>query len=220
MPSLAQDSSLNVPLLGVALVLSYLLGSVPFGLLLARARGIDLRAQGSGNIGATNVARVVGPVSGLLAFVGDFGKGFVPAFWIATLAGGETRLASVLCGAAAVCGHVWPVYLRFKGGKAVATGCGALVALDPIVFLVGGAAWLVTLFLFRFVGLASMVMAVVFPIAAWVRMSQGRYGIEVVLGASALTALVLLRHRPNIARMISGTEPRLRGTRKKRERHA
>ncbi len=209
--------------LGLAIVGAYLLGSIPFGWLLARAiKGIDLRQTGSGNIGATNVARALGRPFGFLAFACDFGKGWLPAWYFVSHPNGDGYLAAVLCGAAAVCGHVWPIFLKFKGGKAVATGCGALFAIDPILFLAGGAAWLVSLFLFRYFGLASLFMGAVFPIAAYVRMTRGVYGVEVVLGAIALTVLIFLRHRSNIARMLSGNEPRFTGLRKNRkgESHA
>ena len=210
----------QLPLLG-AVVASYLLGSIPFGLVIARVfKGVDLRKHGSGNIGATNVGRVIGKPFGVLAFVCDFGKGWVPTAFFSTWVESTTLWPAVLCGAAAVCGHVWPLYLKFKGGKAVATGCGALVALDPMLFLIGGVAWLVTLALFRYVGLASMVMGAAFPIAAMFRVSQGLYGSEVVIGALGLTVLILLRHRSNISRMMSGTEPRIGGPKRERESHA
>lgn len=209
--------------LGAAVVGAYLLGSVPFGLLMARfLKGIDLREIGSGNIGATNVSRALGRPYGFIAFAFDFFKGWLPAWYFVSHPSGDGHIAAVLCGAAAVCGHVWPIYLKFKGGKAVATGYGALFAIDPVLCLAGGLAWLISLFLFRFFGLASMMMGLVFPIAAYFRMSDGRYGIEVVLGAAALTLLIFLRHRSNISRMLSGNEPRFAGLRRngKGESHA
>ena len=201
-----------LPMLGLVLA-SYLLGSVPCGLLLGKARGVDVRRVGSGNIGATNVGRALGRPWALVAFACDFGKGLVPSLWLAPLAlsgsePGAVRTAAVLAGGAAVCGHVWPIYLRFRGGKGVATGCGALVGLDPLLFLAGGVVWLVTLGLFRMVGLASIAMGVAFPVAAWLRRSEGE-GLEVVLGSLALTLLVLARHRANMTRMLAGTEPKV-----------
>lgn len=219
---LFESSPASLPL-GLAVVGAYLLGSIPFGLLLARfLKGVDLRDIGSGNIGATNVSRALGRPYGFLAFAFDFGKGFLPAWYFVSHPSGEGYVAAVLCGAAAVCGHVWPIYLKFKGGKAVATGFGALFAIDPFLCLAGGVAWLLSLFLFRFFGLASMMMGLVFPVAAYIRMTRGYYGIEVVLGAAALTLLIFLRHRSNISRMLSGDEPRFSGLRKNRkgESHA
>ena len=196
-----------------ALAASYLLGAVPFGWVLVKlVRGIDLRAVGSGNIGATNAMRVLGKPLGLLAFFLDFAKGLVPVLVLAPWAdppADELLSLRILCGAAAVCGHVWPVWLRFRGGKAVATGCGALIAIDPWIFVAGGLGWLAAMALFRMAGLASMVMGLVFPLAAWWRASSGAYGYEVVWGTMALFLLILVRHRSNMARMLAGTEPRV-----------
>ena len=198
---------------GSALILSYLLGAIPFGLLLGFLRGVDVRKTGSGNIGATNVGRALGRPFAWLAFVADFAKGWAPVYWFApALAQGHERwLLAVLCGCAAVCGPVWPVYLGFRGGKGVATLCGAVAGIDPLVFLGGGAVWLVTLATTRYVGLSSMLMGLAFPfLAAW-RMHTQQYGMEVVWGTLFLSALVFVRHRGNIGRMIRGTEPRIGG---------
>lgn len=197
------------------LVVSYLLGAIPFGLVLGHlVGGIDVRAQGSGNIGATNVGRALGRPWAIVAFFLDAAKGWAPALFLphAVAALGATSESEwglrVLYGFAAVCGHVWPVYLGFKGGKGVATLAGAVIAVDPLVFLSGGAVWLVTLFTTRFVGLASMLMSLSFPFfAAWhIRVEPQRS--EVVWGTALLSALVFLRHRANIARMVAGTEPK------------
>lgn len=197
------------------LLVSYLLGAIPFGLVLGYlVRGVDVRAQGSGNIGATNVGRALGRPWAIVAFLLDAAKGWAPALFLphAVLAlGAEVESEwslRVLYGFAAVCGHVWPVYLGFKGGKGVATLAGAVIAADPLVFLCGGAVWLATLFTTRFVGLSSMLMSLSFPFfAAWrIRVEPQRS--EVVWGTALLTALVFFRHRANIARMVAGTEPR------------
>ena len=194
------------------LVVAYLLGSVPFGLLMCRyIKGVDLREHGSGNIGATNAMRILGKPLGLVAFLCDLGKGYVPA---AVLGGGDTQWA-VACGAAAVCGHVWPIYLRFKGGKAVATGCGVLLGILPMVVVYAGLAWIVTLLLFGYVSLSSIVMGLAFPIAAW----QLGGDISLILGSSGLTLLILVRHRSNIGRLFAGTESRTQLFRKRSEGH-
>jgi glycerol-3-phosphate acyltransferase PlsY len=205
MLSLLQDDPASLPW---QLLLAYLLGSVPFGLLMCRLiKGVDLREQGSGNIGATNAMRVLGKPLGLLAFAFDLGKGYLPVVFL----GSGVLDWQVACGAAAVCGHVWPIYLRFKGGKAVATGCGALLALQPWVVLCAGLAWLLTLMLAGYVSLASIAMGLAFPAAAWGLGAEP----SVILGSSGLTLLILVRHRSNITRLLAGTESRIE-LRKKR----
>lgn len=194
----------------LALLASYLLGAVPFGWLLVRLlKGVDLRTVGSGNIGSTNAMRVLGKPLGILAFLLDFGKGWLPVAVLAdALTGGTATMGlRVLCGAAAVAGHVWPIYLRFRGGKAVATGFGGVVAIDPLIFVGGGIVWLLVLVTTRYVSLASICMGLTFPILSGWRSGE-RYGWEVVLGTAALAVLILWRHRPNIGRLLAGTELR------------
>jgi len=205
----------TTPLGWGGLLVSYLLGAIPFGLVLGYlVRGIDVRGQGSGNIGATNVGRALGRPWAIVAFLLDAAKGWAPALWLphavaALGAAGESEWRlRVLYAFAAVCGHVWPVYLRFRGGKGVATLAGAVIAIDPLVFLWGGVVWLVTLFTTRFVGLSSMLMSLSFPFLAAARIRVEPQRSEVVWGTALLTALVFLRHRANIARMVAGTEPR------------
>ena len=199
-----------IPIL-LACLASYLLGSVPFGLVMAKLiKGVDLRDVGSGNIGATNAMRVLGKPLGLVAFFLDFGKGLVPTLYFAGFAselnGHAPLLAESLCGVFAVVGHCFPLYLRFKGGKGVATGCGAIVGVAPMVFVASGIVWLVALALGRMVSLASMAMGIAFPISAWFLAP----GAPVFAGACGLlTLLVLIRHRANIARIRVGTEPRI-----------
>lgn len=198
------------PLGWVSLLASYLLGAIPFGLVLGYVvGGVDIRKQGSGNIGATNVGRALGRPWAITAFVLDFAKGWVPAALLPEIVPGEVPWAlRVACGVAAVCGHVWPVYLRFRGGKGVATLCGAVVAIDPVVFLGGGVVWLVTLGTTRYVGLSSMMMGLSFPfLAAWT-LAGREYAHEAIWGMGLLSALVFVRHRANIGRMLSGTEPK------------
>ncbi|MDF1836295.1 MAG: glycerol-3-phosphate 1-O-acyltransferase PlsY [Planctomycetota bacterium] len=192
-----------------ALVASYLLGAVPFGLVMAKMfKGIDLRTVGSGNIGATNAMRAMGKPLGLTAFLLDWGKGFVAAYFFAPWGGSEDQLTvQVLCGALAVIGHCFPVYLKFKGGKGVATASGAIIAMDPIVFLAGGVVWLVVLFTSRYVSVASILMGITFPVAAYVRM--GSPGLPFILGCAALATLILVRHRENMKRLMAGTESKI-----------
>ncbi len=199
----------------LALLAAYLLGSIPFGWILVRTlKGIDLRSVGSGNIGATNAMRVLGRPLGILCFALDFAKGYLPVRFFAQWAVDgpeELPLLRVACGAAAVLGHVFPIYLRFRGGKAVATGCGGIVAIDPMLFVIGGIAWLVVLATTRYVGLASMVMGIAWTIAAALRAPTKPYGSEFVVATAVLAGLILWRHRANIRRMLDGTERRSGG---------
>ncbi|MFT5197875.1 MAG: glycerol-3-phosphate acyltransferase PlsY [Planctomycetota bacterium] len=197
------------PGLAAALLASYLLGAIPFGLVMAKTlKGIDLRDVGSGNIGATNAMRAMGKPLGMTAFLLDWGKGFVAAYSFARWGGAEDLLTvQVLCGALAVIGHCFPVYLKFKGGKGVATASGAIIAMDPTVFLAGGVVWLVSLYASRYVCIASILMGITFPVAAYVRM--GRPGLPFILGCAALATLILVRHRGNLKRLAAGTESKI-----------
>ncbi len=193
-----------------AVALSYLVGSVPWGLVLVRlVKGVDLRTVGSGNIGATNAMRAAGKPLGLAVFALDFAKGWAAVALCATALAGvaATSPMAMVCGACSVLGHCFPIWLAFRGGKGVATGCGALVAVDPLIWVVGGAVWLVTLALSRYVGLASIAMGVAFPIAAWWRTGDG--GPAATAGSVALALLILIRHRSNMRRMLSGEEPKV-----------
>jgi len=175
------------------------------------AKGQDLRKFGSGNIGATNAMRAAGKPIGVLSCVLDWGKGWLPVAVLAPrLASGTADVLDlqVYCGAAAVLGHCFPVYLGFRGGKGVATGTGALAGLDPVLLLIGFGVWVVVLFTTRYVGLASIALGFAFPVAAWWRSGPGE-GPEILIGSSLLTLLILVRHRSNMARMLAGTEPKI-----------
>ena len=181
---------------------AYLLGSIPFGFLIARMRGIDLRTFGSGNIGATNAMRALGKPLGIGVLLLDVGKGFLPVF----LAQRPTDLALPLgCGVAAVIGHTFPLWLGFKGGKGVATGLGVWLALDPVAGLAAIAAFELALVATRYVSLASILGAFAMPVALKV---QGR---QDVLTACALgmAVLIALKHRGNLVRIAAGVEPRV-----------
>ncbi len=191
---------------------SYLLGSVPFGYLVARWRGIDIRNHGSGNIGATNVLRVLGKRYGYPVFLCDVLKGFVPVRLACLLASNHpTHGPYVLPIIAAVCailGHSFPVWLRFSGGKGVATSAGACLSLMPWATLIVAVVWGVTFFALRFVSLASIVAAIALPVSVFL---LPRTRDPVLLGfAIAISLLVLLRHRGNIRRLLAGSEPRFR----------
>lgn len=198
----------------LAALLAYLAGSIPFGLLIGFAKGIDVRKAGSGNIGATNVLRVVGKRWGAIAFLLDFLKGvagalLAPAAAAALLGaeGGPPASAAIVGGLAAVVGHNWPVWLRFRGGKGVATSAGMLVAIVPAETGCAFAVWLAVLLLSRYVSLASICAALALAAAVWLRHPAGAPVLIPVL-ATILAAFVILRHRSNIGRLLSGTENR------------
>lgn len=187
----------------VLLVLAgYLIGSIPFGVLVVRvARGEDIRAQGSGNIGATNVWRTYGKSLGIPVAVLDVAKGFVPAL-VGSLVGGDW--VGVLAGAAAMLGHARPVYLGFsKGGKMVATAGGVTFALAPLAAATCLALWIVTFAILRYASVASMVTAAALPVACFLYGAPGP-----VVGFAALAAVgVIALHHQNMRRLFAGTEP-------------
>jgi glycerol-3-phosphate acyltransferase PlsY len=192
-------------------LLAYLLGAIPFGLLIARARGVDIRKVGSGNIGATNVFRSVGKGWGLLTFALDALKGFVPAWLFPAAAShcwGLPRCPELqlVCGVAAIVGHNWPVYAGFRGGKGVATSAGAVLGIAPVGVLIGLASWAVFFALSRYVSLASILAAVTLAAAAWPLYRETGWVAPATL--SALAALIVWRHRANIRRLRDGTEHR------------
>ena len=203
---------------GALAVFSYLIGAIPTGFLVARARGIDIRTVGSGNIGATNVFRCVGRSWGILTFILDFLKGYLPAtvfpLIVRHYSGQFPNVTLALVyGCLAVAGHNWPVYLRFKGGKGMATGAGALLGFAPVIMLAGIAAWLVFFLATRYVSVASMLAAVVIVVAAW--------GLEhermlVPLTLTIMGAVIIWRHKSNIRRLLSGTEHRFQFTQNSR----
>ncbi|MDZ4775052.1 MAG: glycerol-3-phosphate 1-O-acyltransferase PlsY [Planctomycetota bacterium] len=201
------------PFVWMVIVIAYLLGAVPFGLILAKWKtGVDLRTMGSGNIGTTNAARAMGRSWGFVVFALDFLKGFAPVLLVHFFSGldvpDDREFLQVLVGTASVLGHCYPVYLGFKGGKGVATGCGAIVAIDWRIFVIGGLVWVLTRLATGYAGLASILMGVAFPIAAFVIDWPNHRAL--VVGAALLTLLIVVRHRGNIQRMLQGTEPNAR----------
>ena len=204
----------------LAALVAYLLGAVPFGLIIALSRGIDVRKAGSGNIGATNVFRTVGKPWGILAFALDFLKGFAAAKWVpvlvARIAGVEMpACAPLVCGVCAVVGHTWPVWLRFKGGKGVATGAGLLVAIAPHSALCAVGAWIVFFLATRYVSFASIMAALLLCVHVWM---PPKYDMPTSVALTLLAFAVILRHRSNIVRLGKGTESRFSFTKAQKER--
>jgi glycerol-3-phosphate acyltransferase PlsY len=187
-------------------VASYLLGSIPTGYVWGRARGIDIRTIGSGNIGATNTMRALGKPAGITTLILDAAKGFLPVFFAPRFFPDVNGVAlQILCTVCVVAGHNWTCWLKFKGGKGVATSAGALLGCLPgpagIVLLV----WVVVFALSRYVSLASIAGAVVLPLATWWLTT----GVTWLVFASVLSVLVIVKHRANIQRLLNGTENRV-----------
>jgi glycerol-3-phosphate acyltransferase PlsY len=231
-------STVTVPALHIAaiVVLAYLLGSIPFGLIVARSQGVDLRAHGSGNIGATNVWRVMGKKWGLITFFADAAKGWLAVVlatslargWvihvplphgherIETLDAGHLGYVGIAAAIACILGHNFPVWLKFKGGKGVATSLGVLFGMMPLVSLIVLTIWTVVLKASRFVSLASLIAAVSLPLVVialmmlgpaqgWGAVNSWGYFYFSVMAAF----MVVHRHRANIKRLVAGTELRM-----------
>lgn len=183
-------------------IFGYLLGSVPFGLVITRALGLgDLRQIGSGNIGATNVLRTGNKGAALATLLLDSGKGAI-AVLLARHFGGET--AAILAGGAAFLGHCFPIWLRFKGGKGVATFLGTVIALNWPLGLIACATWALTAAITRISSLSALLAAALAPVFAW---GLGRTDIAAV--AAFMAVLIFIRHHANISRVLAGTEPRI-----------
>lgn len=224
---------------------AYLAGSIPFGFIIGKLKGVDMRTAGSGNVGATNVGRVLGRGWGYLCFVLDVLKGFIPVFLVAMIFRGaiiegppyfgfhgerldfdcllrvgttglELQLLWLLVGCGAILGHVFPVWLKFKGGKGVATSLGVVLGFYPYFTWAGLAAfglWIVTVLIWRYVSLASIVAAIAFPwlfMAACLVFDWPLTKLWPLLAFAAVMAcLVIVRHRTNIARLKAGTENKI-----------
>jgi glycerol-3-phosphate acyltransferase PlsY len=201
--------------LATIVIASYLLGSIPFGYVAGRIAGIDVRNAGSGNVGATNVVRVLGKRYGYPVFALDVLKGFGAVKISMLMASGRPpewnspEIFGILAATSAVLGHVYPPWLKFKGGKGVATSAGALLALTPVATLIGVAIWIIVFWLTRYVSLASVVATVALPIVIlMIRSADENSSKFLVYSSVGVAALVIWRHRSNLSRLIRGTEPR------------
>lgn len=189
----------------VTLLLSFLCGSIPFGVLIGKSRGVDVRAVGSGNIGTTNVWRALGPVAGGIVFALDVAKGVAGPLLGNWLIPGNT-IGIAACGIAAVLGHTFSPFLGFKGGKGIATSLGALLGLMPIVGVLIFAVWGVMLGLTRMISAASIAACVALPVLALIFYHQ-QWPYVVVALLMAIVAFA--KHIPNIKRIKAGVEPRV-----------
>lgn len=216
----------------IFLIAAYLVGALPFGLLLGKIKGIDIREHGSGNIGATNAGRVLGRKLGIVCFVLDVLKGLLPTLSYGVAAGviaepGDTAVVVFKwlgVAAAAIVGHVFPIYLKFKGGKGVATSLGALLGVFPVLTmaaLIGGVVWFVTVKRTAYVSLASIAAAVTLPFSATAVTMLLGYSIDqwiaYTLVTMLLSTLVVVKHRSNIRRLRDGTEAQVDWAKSKKQ---
>jgi glycerol-3-phosphate acyltransferase PlsY len=188
------------------ILIGYGVGSLPLGYLVAnRAKGVDLRRVGSGNVGATNVYRTAGLAVALIVVLVDVAKGASSVFFASRLATGAAD--PVAAGVAAIIGHVYPVWLRFHGGKGVATACGVFWMLAPLATAVSATVFVIVVWLTRYVSLGSIVATLALPPLAWFTDKS----IPVIIGAAVAAALIVQRHHANLARLQQGSERRLGG---------
>ena len=185
-------------------IASYLVGAIPFGLLIGRLAGIDVRASGSRNIGATNVTRLLGKKFGVITLVLDCLKGFIPIFLASRLLpeGPNREVILLLCGILAVVGHMFPVYLGFKGGKGVATGLGVFLFLSPAAIGISLIVFVATVALSGFVSAGSLLASALFPLWLWF---LGEASPSIITGG-IIALLIWIKHHENIARLIRGQE--------------
>ena len=210
-----QAMPVSAPILWLLVLLAYALGSIPFGYLLVRAQsGGDVRAIGSGNIGATNVARTAGVSVGLATLVLDAAKGFFAVWLAGHFSGGNIRFM-MYAGLAAILGHVFPIWLKFSGGKGVATALGVFLMISWAAVAAAVAIFAIVVVFWRYVSLASISAAAALPLLVYLLYAPGHAPPAAVTACTLLAAvLVIVKHRENIERLLAGTEPRF-GMRRK-----
>ena len=187
----------------IAVTLGYFVGSIPFAYLLSRQQGVDLRRAGSGNIGASNVLRTTGVRAAMLAMALDGVKGTIAVLIAQLLAAGPITAVAAAC--ASVVGHVYPIWLRFRGGKGVATAAGAFAVLAPEAMGVASCVFLLAVIVTRFISVGSIAGALTLVIVAAISDAPG----AVAVGAIVSTLIIIYRHRENLARLVAGTERRI-----------
>jgi acyl phosphate:glycerol-3-phosphate acyltransferase len=200
----------------VVAVAAYFIGSLPTGYLAGRLKGIDIRQAGSGNIGATNVFRILGKTAGIVVLVMDALKGFlavrVAAPWVIARLGGDAALSEasleylkIVAGFAAILGHNYTCWLRFKGGKGIATTAGVMLGLAPVALGIVLALWIVVFAISRYVSVASIVAAIFLPVSSWL----AGQSLRMIAVTAVIGALAIYKHKSNIQRLLSGTENRV-----------
>jgi len=188
-----------------SVLVAYMLGCIPFGIIVARVKGVDLRASGSGNTGATNALRVMGKGAGLITLAGDMLKGAAGVYIAYRVAGLDSGIPFISA-AAAVLGHDFPVFQGFKGGKGVATSFGVFLILAPYVALAGLGVWIITVLIFRISSLGALASFAIMPVLVLL-MKKGDMSLFAL--SVFLTAMIVIKHRANIARLLRGDEPRI-----------
>ena len=196
---------------------AYLLGSIPTGYLAGRAKGIDIRQAGSGNIGATNAFRILGKTAGTIVLLVDAFKGWLAAAVVPGLVFGlffstsvsehglTVEYLKIVAGIVVILGHNYPCWLKFKGGKGIATSGGVLVALVPLAFLISLVIWILVCLITRYVSLASIIGALSLPVATWLT----HYPMHLVAITAMMSALAIYKHKANIGRLMNGTESKV-----------
>lgn len=202
-----KERKIRMPKLIILCAFSYLLGAIPFGYLAGRfLKGIDIRKYGSGNLGATNVYRTVGKISGIMVLLLDIGKGLLAVILAGYLVLDNLiinkELILIIAGLCAVVGHNWPIYLKFKGGKGVATSVGVFIGLAPLAMLICLGLFVVIVAIWRYISLGSIVIACCLPLL----MYHYNYGTYLLIFSILVGIFIILRHISNIKRLISGTE--------------
>lgn len=197
----------------IVVLFAYLVGSIPTGFLLAKARGIDIRTVGSGNMGATNVFRVLGKTAGIVALVVDGLKGYVAAKWLCDLLLPMLNVSNpdvelqIIAGIAAVLGHNYTCWLHFKGGKGIATTAGVYFALAWLPVTIALGTWIIVVVLTRYVSIASIASAIALPAAVW--LNPDSHSLLLKLVTTALGTMAIINHKKNIQRLLNGTEGRI-----------
>ncbi len=197
-----------MPNIIIGIIVSYLIGAIPFSYILGKLlKGIDIRDHGSGNVGATNLIRSAGKLPGVIALLLDALKGLVVVIFVAEFFYRPEALLSLplfksILGFAVVCGHIWTVFLKFRGGKGVATAIGVFIGLAPMATAFGLCIWGLSALIFRYVSLSSIIMAISLPVIMFILHKPKEY----ILFACLLGTFIIYKHRANISRLINGTE--------------
>lgn len=192
----------------IAVIVSYIIGAIPFSYILGRLlKGVDIREYGSGNVGATNLIRSVGKLPGLIALFLDISKGIIAVVFVARIFySTETAFSlptfKIILGVTVVCGHIWTAFLRFKGGKGVATAIGVFIGLAPLAMMFGLCIWGLAALCFRYVSLSSIIMVICLPFVMLFLREPSEY----IYLSVILAVFIIYRHRANIIRLIKGTE--------------